>query len=67
MIGDCISPISKVSAGDILKELFRNDSRFQRIPTAEDAERIASELMAERGLFVRPAYLLDKWVEMMKG
>ena len=67
MIGDIVCIISKVSARDILKELIREDERFQRIPTMADAERLSADLNRERGMFIRPAYLLDVWQEYFKG
>ena len=67
MIGDIVAPISKITARDILKGVLADDPRFQRIPTNDEAEKIAQELYHERNMFVDPTYLLDVWCEFMKG
>ena len=66
MIENFVSPISKTSGRDVLKELIKQDERFARIPTREDAERISAELLKERRWYVRPLYLYDVWVDFMK-
>ena len=66
MVGSCICPISKVTARDILKDIIRNDPRFLETPTIDGAIHLADELHKERGMFVRPDYLLDVWTEMTK-
>jgi hypothetical protein len=36
------------------------------IPTMDGAKRIAEEYM-QRGVFIRPEYLMDVWNEMWEG
>ena len=67
LYGNYTVRISKANARDQLKALIRSDARFQRIPTHEDAEQIAAELMQGRGFYVRPSFLYDVWVECMKS
>ena len=66
MIENFVAPMSKTSGRDILKALIRQDERFARIPTREDAEILSAELLKERRLYVRPLYLFDVWVDSMK-
>ena len=66
MIESYIAPISKASARDVLKKLIRSDPRFQRIPTAEDAEKIADEMYKDEKWYVLPSYLLEVWIESIK-
>ena len=67
MFSDYIHPISTGTARDALKRVIADDERFQRIPNAEDAERLSGELMRERMGYVKPEYLLEVWLEVMKG
>ena len=66
MIENFVSPISKTSGRDVLKALIKQDERFARIPTMEDAERVSAELLKERRWYVRPLYLYTVWLDSMK-
>ena len=65
-VGSFINPISKVTARDILKDILRGDARIKETPSKDGAIHLADELHKERGMFVRPDYLLDVWTEMTK-
>ena len=67
MFGDYISRQSGITARDILKRIMDQDNRFQRIPIPEDAERLASDLNRERGMYIDPVYLLSVWQERFKA
>ena len=66
MFGDYVCRKSDVTARDILNCIMKQDSRFQRIPTQEDAERISGDLNRERGMYIDPVYLLAAWQEYFK-
>lgn len=68
LAGQCIAPISKVSARDLLEELILSDSRFSHYPdpTIYDARYMADKLRDERGWIVDAGYLQHVWIELWK-
>ena len=66
MLGDMVAPISRTSARDILKQIIADDPRFQRLPTQEEAERIAQEMIQQENLFVNKVYLFNVWCEYFR-
>ena len=60
---DMVAPKSKSTARDMLIGYLED---VKEIPTADGAEQIAKEL-GIRGVYVRPDYLLDVWIEIFRG
>lgn len=60
---DMAAPISKSTARDMVKGILED---VLEIPTMDGAKRIAEEYM-QRGVFIRPEYLMDVWNEMWEG
>ena len=56
---DMIAPKSKSTARDMVRGILEDVSE---IPTMNAAKRIAEEYM-QRGVYVKPEYLLDVWME----
>ena len=59
---DMIAPKSRSTARDIVRGIMED---VNEIPTMEAAKRIAEEYML-RGVYIRPEYLLDVWMEEWK-
>ena len=59
---DMIAPKSKSTARDMVRGILED---VNEIPTMDGAKRIAEEYML-RGVFIRPEYLLDVWMEEWK-
>ena len=57
---DMAAPISKSTARDMVKGILED---MEEIPTMDGAKRIAEEYR-ERGVFIKPEYLLDVWLEI---
>ena len=60
---DMVCRISKSTARDMVKGILEN---IVEIPTMSGAQRIAEEY-GERGVYIRPEYLLDVWMEEWNG
>ena len=60
---DMVSPISTVSASDILAEILEHD-RIEGEPDLFTAIQKADEYQTRFGLYVRPEFLLDKMLEL---
>ena len=60
MISDVICRQSTSTARDMVYGILED---VQEIPTIEAAKRIVDEYM-NRGVFIKPEYLLDVWLEM---
>lgn len=56
---DMVCRISKSTARDMVRGILEG---IEEIPTIMAAKRIAEEY-GERGVYIRPEYLLDVWVE----
>lgn len=63
VLSDYVSPISKVTARDLLTGYLEGISEP---PTPDSASRIVEELKV-RGAFVRLEYLLDVWAEVLEA
>ena len=59
---DMIAPKSKSTARDMVRGILED---VNEIPTMDGAKRIAEEYML-RGVYIRPEYLLDVWMEEWK-
>ncbi len=59
---DMVCRISKSTARDMVRGIVED---IEEIPTIMAAKRIADEYM-ERGVFIKPEYLLDVWMEQWK-
>lgn len=57
------APISTSTARDMVKGILED---IMEIPTLTGAERIAEEYR-NRGVYIRPEYLLDVWMELWRG
>lgn len=57
---DIVCRQSKSTARDMVKGILEG---VEEIPTIEAARRIA-EGYGDRGVYIRPEYLLDVWMEM---
>ena len=57
---DMAAPISKSTARDMVKGILED---VLEIPTMDGAKRIAEEYM-QRGVFIKPEYLMDVWNEI---
>ena len=60
MYENVIAPKSKSTARDMVRGILED---VNEIPTMDAAERIAEEYWL-RGVFIRPEYLLDVWMEV---
>jgi len=60
---DVVAPKSCSTARDMVKGILED---VQEIPTMDAAQRIADEYWL-RGVFIRPEYLLDVWMEVWHG
>lgn len=60
---DMVCRISKSTARDMVRGMVED---LEEIPTIYGAQRIAEEYKG-RGVFIRPEYLLDVWMETWKG
>lgn len=60
MISDITHPISGSTARDMVMGILED---VQEIPTMEAAKRISDEYLT-RGVFIKPEYLLDIWLDM---
>ena len=56
-------PISKSTARDMVKGILE---QVNEIPSMPAAEKIAEEY-CRRGVWIRPEYLMDVWMEMWGG
>lgn len=59
---DIVAPKSNSTARDMVRGILED---VEEIPTIDAAERIADEYWL-RGVFIRPEYLLDVWMEIWK-
>ena len=59
---DMVCRISKSTARDMVRGMVEG---LAEIPTIMAAKRIAEEYM-QRGVYIRPEYLLDVWMEEWK-
>ena len=59
---DMVTRKSKSTARDMVRGILED---VNEIPTLEAAKRIAEEYML-RGVYIRPEYLLDVWMEEWK-
>ena len=60
---DTIAPKSTITARDMVKGILEG---VNEIPTMQAAERIAEEYKG-RGVYIRPEYLMDVWMEIWKA
>ena len=60
---DMVCRISTSTARDMVRGIVED---IEEIPTMIGAKRIAEEYM-ERGVYIRPEYLLDVWMEKWTG
>ena len=56
---DMVCRVSKSTARDMVRGILED---VQELPTIYGARRIAEEYM-KRGVFIKPEYLLDVWME----
>ena len=59
---DIVCRISTSTARDMVRGIVED---LEEIPTITSAQRIAEEYKA-RGVYIRPEYLLDVWMEKWK-
>jgi hypothetical protein len=59
---EMVAPKSTVTARDMTRAMLED---VNEIPTLDGATRIADEYWL-RGVYIRPEYLLDVWLELWK-
>ena len=63
MLSDYANPISTCTARDMVRGILE---QVDEIPNMQAAEKIAEEY-GRRGVWIRPEYLMDVWMEMWGG